>query len=533
MRTGIFSTVAIAVLLIASPAPATAAQAAAKPLQANADHSKFKVLQQQFNSGPEVTKACLSCHTEASKQIQKTEHWTWEYKSPEGQLLGKKHVINNFCTSITSNEADCAACHIGYGWKDEKAFFASEVNVDCLVCHDTTGKYKKPIGFDGNVVTRDTQYPPGSGKTIRAVDLKAVAQRVGKTSRVSCGACHFYGGGGDGVKHGDLDSSLEAPDKDLDVHMSAEGGKFVCDTCHDTQGHQVPGSRYAPTARDTGDAHLRGKEYKTSPTTCPACHGQTPHKKIAKLNDHTDKVACQTCHIPRFARGGVPTKMSWDWSTSGKRGPDGKPLVVKNADAYETYNGKKGDFVLAENVIPEYIWFNGKVKYTLRGDKIEAGNQPVHINHFEGSAIDGKSLIWPVKIFHGKQAYDPVGKTLVVTHLAGEDDSAYWENLNWKKAVATGMASVNAPFSGKVDFIETDSTWPITHMVAPKGKALGCVECHASGGRLEKVPGIYIPGRGRDHASWLDTAGWAIAALTLLGVLGHGLARLVLSRRKH
>ena len=26
-----------------------------------ADHSKFKILQQDFKSGPEVTKACLSC----------------------------------------------------------------------------------------------------------------------------------------------------------------------------------------------------------------------------------------------------------------------------------------------------------------------------------------------------------------------------------------------------------------------------------------------------------------------------------------
>jgi len=76
-------------------------------------------------------------------------------------------------------------------------------------------------------------------------------------------------------------------------------------------------------------------------------------------------------------------------------------------------------------VVPQYIWFNGKVKYTLRGDKIETSKQPVHINSFEGSASDGKSMIWPVKVFRGKQAYDPVNKTLVVTHLAGEDDSAY------------------------------------------------------------------------------------------------------------
>jgi hypothetical protein len=39
-----------------------------------ADHVKFKELQRSFASGPEVTKACLSCHTEAAKQIHKTKH---------------------------------------------------------------------------------------------------------------------------------------------------------------------------------------------------------------------------------------------------------------------------------------------------------------------------------------------------------------------------------------------------------------------------------------------------------------------------
>ena len=32
-----------------------------------------------------------------------------------------------------------------------------------------------------------------------------VAQNVGLPARENCGGCHFYGGGGDGVKHGDLD----------------------------------------------------------------------------------------------------------------------------------------------------------------------------------------------------------------------------------------------------------------------------------------------------------------------------------------
>jgi len=533
MDVRIRSALAIVAMLVAAGAGGADDAASARVLKSTSDHTKFKVLQQDFASGPEVTKACLTCHTEAAKQLQLTQHWQWEFLNADGRRLGKKRVINNFCTSVASNYAYCTTCHIGYGWKDDSFDFSAQENVDCLVCHDTTGNYRKAAGFAGQVVTQETEFPPGSGNMVKPVTLRPIAQEVARTSRDTCGACHFFGGGGDGVKHGDLDSSLASPDKALDVHMDALGNNFTCATCHMTAGHQVPGSRYAPTAVDRGNAHLRGKEYKTNPTTCQSCHGQAPHKaRSAKLNDHTDKVACQTCHIPAYARGGVPTKMSWDWSTAGLMGLDGKPLLRKDAKGRVVYTAAKGTFGLAENVVPDYVWFNGRVSYTLLGDRIEKGAQPTRINHFEGSAGDGKSMIWPVKVFRGKQAYDPVHKTLVVTHMAGTDDTAFWTNFNWEKAVAEGMASVGAPFSGKVDFVATESMWPITHMVAPATDALRCHDCHASGAHLEKVAGIYIPGRGSDHAAWLEVVGWALAALALLGTLAHGSGRIVATKRR-
>ncbi len=98
----------------------------------SADHTKFEVLQKPFASGPEVTKACLSCHTETGKHFMKNVHWTWDYKDPEtGQQLGKKHLINNFCTNARGNEGMCAQCHAGYGWKDETFDFTNQDNIDC------------------------------------------------------------------------------------------------------------------------------------------------------------------------------------------------------------------------------------------------------------------------------------------------------------------------------------------------------------------------------------------------------------------
>ena len=144
-----------------------------------ADHSKFKELQKTFASGPEVTKACLACHTEAAKQVHRTKHWTWEFLNPDSsQRLGKKNVINNFCISVASNYAFCTACHVGYGWKDDNFDFTSEANVDCLVCHDTTGKYRKLPGLAGHPAYKEMELPPGSGKFVKPVDLTEVAQKI-------------------------------------------------------------------------------------------------------------------------------------------------------------------------------------------------------------------------------------------------------------------------------------------------------------------------------------------------------------------
>lgn len=513
----------------AAPAPA-GTPAAMKPRSTStADHSKFKELQRPFASGPEVTRACIACHTEAAKQVHQSKHWTWEFLNPDtNQRLGKKNVINNFCTAVPSNYGFCTACHVGYGWKDTKFDFKSEANVDCVVCHDTTGSYKKLPGLAGHPPYKDMEFPPHSGKIVKAVDLQKVAQNVGKTSRATCGACHFYGGGGDAVKHGDLDSSMKNPGKYLDIHMNKDGLNFSCGTCHATTGHEVPGSRYRPTV-DKGGAHMRGKADASNPATCEACHGNAPHPlTMAKLNDHTDKLACQTCHIPQFARGNIATKMSWDWSTAGRLDKNGKPIIVKDSAGRVSYDSKKGDFKYESHAIPEYIWFNGKVNYTLRGTKVDP-DKVVQINRFEGGPADGKSKVWPVKVFRGKQPYDKVSMSLLIPHTAGEDNAAYWKVFDWKKALTVGMQAVDDKFSGEYGFVSTEMTWPITHMVAPKDDALKCTQCHSPYGRLQKVSGLYVPGR--DANQYLDFLGWTAALLALIGVIIHGALRIRAARK--
>lgn len=399
-----------------------------------------------------------------------TSHWTWTHKDPQsGQLLGKNNIINNYCIAVPSNEPRCTSCHIGLGYADKTFDFSDATKVDCLICHDTTGTYKKfPTGSGHPVYDTSKEFPAGSGIMWEPPDLLKVAQNVGKTSRATCGACHFFGGGGDAVKHGDLDSTLYNPRRELDVHMGVDGGKFSCAKCHDAGEHHVVGTSYPSEVTDN--------------QACEKCHTAQPHGD-ARLNTHAAKVSCQACHIPAFARGGRATKMHWDWSVAGRKTAEGKNQIIKNADGDPTYDTQKGAFAWEANVTPDYAWFNGGVTYVTLDTPVDPA-QVLPINRLHGDVNDPKARLFPVKRFTGMQPYDAGRQRLAVPHLFGQDAGAYWKSYDWAKALEAGQAYIGQPFSGEVGFVKTEMFWIQNHMVAPKEAALSCVECHAPRSRL-------------------------------------------------
>ncbi len=450
-----------------------AAALAAAPLLAGSaahagqDHSDL--VAGPFKTGPEVTKACLECHPEQAADFMKTVHWTWRSRQKvDGTrevALGKANAVNNYCIALPSNEPRCTSCHAGYGWRDSTFDFTKAENVDCLVCHDTTGTYRKFPTAAGHPAYQDAEFPPKSGKKWPAVDLLKAAKSVGKTSRATCGACHFFGGGGDHVKHGDLDSSLTAPARDMDVHMAAAGPNMGCTACHRTEKHVIAGKALSVSMAGSGET-----------LGCSDCHAGTPHKKNVLLDRHAAKVACQTCHVPAFART-LPTKMWWDWSTAGQDRP-----VPKDEHGLPTYDKQKGNFTWARNVRPVYLWFNGAVERVLLGDRIDPAGV-VHLNYPKGARTDGKAKITPFKLMRGKQPYDAGAKVMAVPHLFGP--GGFWQTFDWNSAVASGMKTVGLGYSGSLGWVETDMYWKVNHMVVPKTQALKCSECHGSPGRLD------------------------------------------------
>ncbi len=521
-----------------------------KEITATADHRRFAILKGPFRSGPEVTATCLTCHTEAAKQVMKTSHWTW--LCPKSLKIGKgKHVVNNFCIALASNEPRCTSCHAGYGWKDQDFDFSSEMNVDCLVCHDTTGTYRKFPTDAGHPNYISKEWPKNSGNVWQPVDLAHIAQNIGKPSRQTCGACHFWGGGGEGVKHGDMDATLENPTKDIDVHMNSKGLNFSCVDCHTTHQHKISGRCFTIPGVEDPKFKILKKDSERNFLACQSCHTDKPHED-SLLNRHMARIACQTCHVPTFARE-RPTKMWWDWSKAGKKDEKGNAITQKSRlqDGTEviTYSSKKGEFLWAKNIAPEYRWFNGKVDQIFLGDVLDTKkpgseslpydydpymgqynrldfSQPVvQINSLNGSYEDSNARIWPFKIHRGKQPYDPANQTLVVPKLFGKKGSgAYWADFDWETSIKKGMAAANQPYSGTFSFIQTEMHWPLSHMVAPKEQALSCESCHSKKGRLAHLQGFYL--LGRDSGNLLDGFGLFLMIGTLLAASIHALLRL-------
>ena len=416
------------------------------------DHSKY--IKGPFKTPQDVTKECLACHKNSAKEVMKTTHWTWDTPPvhvPGHQglhRLGKRQLFNNYCINVQSNWPRCTSCHVGYGWKDKNFDFNDQKNVDCLICHADPKVYKKN--------------PKGAGLPMPNVDLLAAAKSVRLPNRENCGSCHFYGGGGENVKHGDLESLLIHPSAAEDVHMG--GQDMVCQDCHTTDHHQIKGKGSSVSVADTSNA-----------LKCEDCHGSAPHDNSV-LNLHVRSIACQTCHIPTFAKG-IATKTWWDWSKAGK---DIDPKNIKKEYGRPTYNKMKGAFHWGKNLRPEYAWYNGKFERYLMGDKFDPG-KVLYLNKPMGSIRDSSAKIYPFKIMRGKQIYDSKYNYLIVPHLW----QGYWKYFDWDRAAREGMKVAGLPYSGHYGFVETKMYWRINHEVVPKEQALKCMDCHGKKGIMD------------------------------------------------
>jgi len=475
-----------------------------------------------------------------------------EYPAEELGAVG----INTYCGSHeNSPRFTCAGCHVGNGrYPMAQSVFETldpnsvEVhkqlsNIDCLMCHqevykrfpdwtaegqgfsdfsllnlkDVNGVLVKSIGdevlktgFSGIPTVNENGdflfLPAGYDKLPKSVPMPPMslttleaAQLVHVTTRKTCLNCHAGASGSDGAKRGDISFENINPTIDIDMHMSPSGQNLTCSDCHNAGNHRVKGRGLDLRANDVSERF-----------TCESsnCHGSRPHGDFSNLigssiDKHTMKIACQTCHIPTYAKAKVGTEVARDWQN---------PHPSNSA-----CNGRGGwlpNELKSNNITPLYKWFDGTSKVAYLGEPLYntstipltdtianlfAGDYTTSdlayvLGEPNGNSNTGK--IYPMKGHWGKLAKDDTNNTLIA-HSTFE----FFRTGSFCRAVDVGLGNSGDNCSGIPGDLEmpaNTSVVPvftyqtINHGVEVKENALGgdskqCGSCHdqLTGGPLQ------------------------------------------------
>jgi predicted CXXCH cytochrome family protein len=331
---------------------------------------------------------------------------------------------------------------------------ADLANIDCLICHQE--KYKR-VKVNGLFV------PDTANMTIT---MNQAVQTVHKPTRVTCLQCHAKGGGGDAYKRGDLALAHgTTSDRAYDVHMAKTGANLPCQKCHTVSEHRIAG---------------RGSDLRqTDLDVAITCSNGTCHVSKASPKDghskeeisrHVSRVACQTCHISRFARNASDTlateatEMHRDWT---------KPHVVQTATGPQQHPTP----TLVNDVKPVYRFWN---KYS---DNYNFGDVEVNdpsTGRFPTSRplgdIADRETTTKLYPFKYKTAYQPATLT---NKLIALNTKTYFSTGNVQQSVLDGLGLMG--LSGQPwGWVTTDTFQLITHEVRPKEQALTCNSCHGA-----------------------------------------------------
>ena len=243
---------------------------------------------------------CLSCHKEQAREMYASTHYQWEgdalYRTNGPVKQGKiSNAVNSYCINILGNWGDCGACHVGLGAQPVATATPTDEqlkNIDCLVCHQKDYKRVKVNGI----------FTPDAANM--AITLNKAVQTVHLPERANCLSCHAKAGGGDAVKRGDLAlASANTNDVQYDRHMSVAGADMKCQECHITKDHRIAGRG--------SDLRQTDLDVEMSCTNCHTNKTTTSGHGTADINRHVARVACQTCHIPTYAKNASDTGRHW------------------------------------------------------------------------------------------------------------------------------------------------------------------------------------------------------------------------------
>jgi hypothetical protein len=431
----------------------------------------------------------------------------------------------------------CGQCHIGGQYQAPlgdmmpgyRPLAEEKDAVDCLICHAQA--------YDMN--QKEVIVDPNGRKRWGQDRSMMAAMSVTRTTAQTCLRCHQHNMGGD-MYVDTLDPSYfqsltnTGYDRPRVLHPGSKrgtpyspswdvhaAGGVNCTECHTTEGHYI--------ARGTHTTTLMANDLPDVEVSCTNCHDREPHAENEELadylNNHTEMVACQACHIPSLHPDNATMR---DFS---------KPIFEEHPGIWvytdiekETEPGKA----------MKYVWWNGDATFlgNAIGDNPHGGTgyrfyNPPHVwPEFAGFDYDTwydkimrpisqqrPSKLYPLKVYNGKQHIDlqnmgPFGGMFVpynlpVYYTSGSPDKAAQAEMakpmmammyGWMFKVYmmdrfmrymavdswnTGVyEDVKALRQVEPRWIPSDASMEISHAIRRQG-ALTCANCHSPVGVID------------------------------------------------
>jgi hypothetical protein len=401
---------------------------------------------------------CLDCHEAEGHEVHGSVMYQWQGQAPEvvngppfqGKISGG---VNSYCINILGNWSGCGSCHVGLGARPEATASPAQLaNIDCLLCHQE--EYRRVMV--GGVFVPDTG--------AMTITMDEAVRTVHEPTRYNCLQCHARAGGGDAVKRGDLAMAhIATTDSGFDVHMATTGADLRCQDCHHTSDHRVAGrgSDLRPTDSDVEMG-------------CTDCHtGMPTSHPDGTIRRHLGRVACQSCHIPVFAKNASDTpdteatEVHRTWLATHSSSPPFHPAADKD-----------------NNLTPVYRFWNGLSRSSLL-DEIAApdpvtGRYPT--SRPVGHVANPEAKLFPFKY---KTAQQPI--TNDSSQLIALATDVFFVTADAAAAVEQGLVNMGLDPATSYSWIETDTLQLLNHQVGSDDSALRCTSCHGSTDRIDLV----------------------------------------------
>lgn len=376
-------------------------------------------------------KACAVCHADEAADFQSSVHYgsvsvvdNENFFFPGGgkhgmldracALVGSNMLLNMLTTSYVPEPDDsmpdegspaqqCGTCHTNYyitlmqGMLMQPPFNMSATEAgdtmmagaDCLVCHAETYDFDLRKQYEADPLGLNMSFGTIAGVPQRIRQDRtdaAIASIVATPSDEACLRCHEHGRSD--YKRGEL------PDPEHDIHYElGVSGDNACIFCHSSEMSHHKFNRGAMVNGDifASDFPVNGEDNDLG---CGTCHTEAPHYS-KRLNEHVEKVSCETCHIT-YTAGAESTV----WADGGflglAKGPEGK--------ATKLYTKKSGGTYMTEEELwqtykhrPVYMEFSGLTTFLA---------QPIPLNPAVLGGQDRAPKIYPFKSVINPMPFD-------------------------------------------------------------------------------------------------------------------------------